>query len=112
MLTQMLLFLILSILIVLGIIELAELFIKWSYIPISNFNREKIFIIPLSGHHENIEYIVRSIIFTHTTQLSNCKFRIICIDLGLDSETKTICNILSRDFNCIDIISSKSKNLH
>ena len=110
--THILLILILSALIILGIIELAELLIKWSHIPISNFSKEKTFIIPLSGHHENIEYIVRSIIFTYTTQLSSCKFRIICVDLGLDNETKTICNILSRDFDCLDVVNSKSKNLH
>ena len=109
---QVLFYIILGILIFLGIIEIIELFIKWSHLPLNYFNKEKVFLIPLKGHHENIEYIIRSIIFTYTTQFSKCKFRIICIDLSSDPETKKICSILSRDYNFIHIISSKSESLH
>ncbi len=102
--TQILLCFTLSILIILGIIEFSEFFIKWSYLPVTNFDKERVFLIPLRGHQENIEYIIRSIAFTYNTQFSNCKFRIVCIDLGSDSETKKICSILSRDYNFIYIL--------
>jgi len=103
--TPALIYFIIGIFIVSGIVQLSELFIKWSFIPINHFNKEKIFLLPIYKHQENIEYIIRSIIFTYTTQLSNCKFRIICVDLGSDTETKKICSILSRDYSCVHIVN-------
>ncbi len=55
-------------------------------------NSNIISIIPLSGHVENAEYLIRSSLIEHKN--SN-KSSIILIDLGMDNETKEICRIMA-----------------
>lgn len=91
-----------------GIVDLVVTLVNLSHLPSSN-QEEKVFILPLEGHLENLEYIIRSIVLYSSPK---CKISIICVDLGLDFETKKICSLLSQDFSCLKIINSKSEIPH
>ncbi len=92
-----------------GIVELVVTLINFCHLPSSSSQEEKVFILPLEGHLENLEYIIRSIVLYSSHK---CKISIICVDLGLDLETKKICSLLSQDFSCLKIVNSKSEIHH
>lgn len=93
------------ILAILGLADIINTFCKWIFKnKISNL-ASKTLILPLIGHYENIEYIIRSILYYYSNELPKYKIDIICVDLGLDMETKKICNILSRDYNCLHMVN-------
>lgn len=91
----------LSILIALGLSELLRFLEK--KVTTNKFSNI-ISIVPLKGHIENAEYIVRSLM----TENRDANTRnIIIIDLGLDRETKEICNILCNQNPDIHLCAKK-----
>ena len=104
---------ILGILALFGIADILMVLSKQSYLPAKCFHREeKVYVLPLQGKQENIEYIIRSIISNQNSYFSKCKLKIFCLDLNADEETKKICNLLARDYDFIKLISLKSKIHH
>lgn len=58
-------------------------------------------IIPIYGHHEDIEYLTRSI-SERSSRCSKAHLKIILLDCGLDKETLELCNtICDNDENII-----------
>lgn len=93
-----------TILAILGLIDIINTFSRWIFENnISNLD-SKTLVLPLMGQYENIEYTIRSILSYYSTEFPKCNLNIICLDLGLDLETKKICNILSRDYNCVHTV--------
>lgn len=104
---------ILGILALFGITDILVALSKQSYLPAKCFHREeKVYVLPLQGKQENIEYIIRSIISNQNSYFSKCKLKIFCLDLNADEETKKICNLLARDYDFIKLINLKSKIHH
>lgn len=66
-------------------------------------NSHIISIIPLNGHVENVEYIIRSAIAEIDIKKSYNKSNIILINVNIDSETKKICELMCSKFPCITI---------
>ncbi len=100
-----LILLFLMFLLALGITELLRNFASWIHTPMITAGEEKILVLPLEGHQENIEYIIRSIIFDYSVHFPKCKLKIICLNLGVDGETQKICNLLSKDFSCVHTLN-------
>jgi len=66
------------------------------------------FIITSRGKDEQIEYIIRSLVFKAGFLNAVCKSPcIIIIDQGMDDETKKICEILNNEMGCIKVCQSK-----
>lgn len=103
---------ILFLLVFIGIIDLIKILME--KIIISNFSKPKFhFFILLKGHIENIEYIVRSIIYSHKNNfLKSNDISIIFLNFGIDKETEKICKLLLNDYKYIKILNIKSKSHH
>lgn len=92
-------------LLILGFIDLIKTILK--RIMFKNFQSKKAPIkevkIPIYGHCENIEFIVRKIIFKYTWLLEYPNLRITIINNGADSETLRICKHLAKTTAVLDI---------
>ena len=56
---------------------------------------------PMSGHCEDAEFILRSA--ARKTQLSGFGSRIICVDAGMDRETRRVCELVCREYRFMKI---------
>ena len=82
----------LTVLSIIGLIELFKLTVVNSLN--SQKNKNNILIIPISGHREEAEILLRDAIFQTKWLSKNDHKKVICLDLGMDDETKKICNII------------------
>jgi hypothetical protein len=65
------------------------------------------FLVASRGNDEQIEYIMRSLVFRAGVLNAVCKTPcIVIIDQGMNDETKKICDILSKEMGCIEICKS------
>lgn len=62
--------------------------------------------IPIYGHCENIEFIIRKIIFKYTWLTEFSDLKIMIIDNGADSETLKICENLARTTSVLNVTKS------
>lgn len=91
------LFIILSIF---GLVNIVRKIIMWL---LKYDDGEIITVIPIKGHCENIEYRIRCAY--ERASWSSENHRIICLDKGMDDETRILCNKICDRFG-IEIISS------
>lgn len=89
---------------VVGLIEIFKV-ISVSFFNTKNIDGSAIFLIPIYGHDEEIEMILRN-------AMSNAKWfsnmgnrRIVCLDLGMDEETRQICEIISEEHTLVEVYS-------
>jgi hypothetical protein len=65
------------------------------------------FLVASRGNDEQIEYIIRSLVFKAGFLNTVCKTPyIVIIDQGMNDESKKICDILSKEMGCINICKS------
>ena len=98
-------------LVLVGLIDLAKILIDKIVIPDFS-HKEKRFFILIQGHIENLEYIVRSIIYNHKNNFSKFHVSIIVLNFGIDEETKKICKLLLKNYEYIKILDVKPKIHH
>lgn len=91
------LFIILSIL---GLVSIVKKIIMWL---LKYDDGEIITVIPIKGHCENIEYRIRCAYEKANWSVANS--RVICLDKGMDKETREICQKVCERFG-IEIINS------
>lgn len=91
------LFIILSIL---GLVSIVKKIIMWL---LKYDDGEIITVIPIKGHCENIEYRIRCAY--ERANWSSENHHIICLDKGMDDETRRLCSKICDRFG-IEIISS------
>lgn len=90
-------FIILSII---GLVSVVRKIIMW----LLKYDEDEIItVIPIKGHCENVEYRIRCAY--ERANWSSENHRIICLDKGMDNETRTICNKVCDRFG-IEIINS------
>ena len=92
-------------LIVFGAVILFEALKAKVYRPKYDFQGEKTIFLRLKGHQEDLEYTMRRIIHDLKNENSSCE--IICMDFGLDSETRKVCELFSRDFHFVKFVDFK-----
>lgn len=85
--------------------NLFESILKWVYNIKTQNDVSKIKTIIIKGDQENIEYIVRGILFIYSLNFENCNLCIVYYNLSVDNETKKICNIISRNFDYVKFIN-------
>lgn len=62
-------------------------------------------IIPIGGHKEDIEFILREAV--NKVRWKNENHEIICVDKGMDEETQKICKLMSKDYNFVHLEENK-----
>lgn len=88
---------------ILGFVDLAKIILK--SIMFKNRKRStKEVKIPIYGHCENIEFIIRKIIFKYTWLIERPNLKITIINNGADGETLKICKYLAKTIAGLDII--------
>ncbi len=63
-------------------------------------------VIPVQGHMEKAEYILRSAVF----ELEGIRHHDVCVivvDKGADEETRQVCSLMSKEFSCISVCDEK-----
>lgn len=56
-------------------------------------------VITVEGHREDIEFILREAI--NKSKWKNENNEIVCLDHGMDEETKKICKLICKDYNFV-----------
>lgn len=76
----------------------------------SELNKNIITLLPIYGHVEDIEMLLRSAKYDEINFDSKNNRHIMCLDLGMDDETRRICEIFSQENENIDLCSLKEFN--
>lgn len=84
-----------------GLIEIFHLISLTLFKSRNNMN--SIIVLPMHGHSEDAEYMLRSMVSRVSWINGSDTKRIICLDIGMDDETKQICDIFSKEYDYIDI---------
>ena len=66
-------------------------------------NTDSLTVIPMHGHNEEAEYVLRNTISNVSWVKGSGTKRIICLDVGMDEETRQICDILSNEYDYVDV---------
>ena len=91
-------------LISLSIVGLVEIFHIISLAAFKTKKNYNIFlVVPMKGHNEEAELTLRNAISKVKWFSFNKTKKIICLDLGMDEETRQICNIFCYEYNFIKI---------
>ena len=85
---------------ILGLVSIVRKIIMWL---LKYDDGEIITVIPIKGHCENIEYRIRCAY--ERANWSSENHRIICLDKGMDDETRILCNKICDRFGIEIIIS-------
>lgn len=94
---------------IVGIIEVFKV-ISFSFFNKKDNNGEIIIVIPFNGHNEDAEMILRNAISDAKWLSSMSNRKIVCLDLGMDNETKKICEIISEEQDLVEIYSPEEFN--
>lgn len=101
-----------AILLIILILIILKIFIK-NLVNASNYTEnpaDSVFI-SLKGHKDDIEFMLRNAV--NDIKWKNKNKNIVCLDYGMDSETKKICSLMCKDYEFIylkDKTSQKSND--
>ena len=96
------LFLIFSIiLVILGFVDLIRS-LTFLFLKIRGCSTN-IIVIPIRGHNERAEFLLRSAAAKVKWMSTIEKFHLICLDCGMDEETKKICSLICDDYDFMDL---------
>ncbi|MDR0404580.1 MAG: hypothetical protein LBH37_02105 [Oscillospiraceae bacterium] len=65
-----------------------------------------IILVPISGHNEKAEFLLRSAVAKLKWLGTIGKQRIICVDNGMDQQTRKICEIIKQEYEFVEICFS------
>lgn len=86
---------------IMGLVETCRLLLLWLLRP--EKMEEAALVVPLTGHVEDAEYILRSAAQSFQWDRTRCPKRLLCVDGGMDPETKEICLHLQRELPFLEI---------
>ncbi len=94
----------------LAVVGLIEIFRAVSLVFLDKKN-STIMLIPVCGHVEDIEMVLRNAMSSAQWLGSRSAQRIICLDLGVDGETRGICEIFRDEYELIELYSLEEFNV-
>ncbi len=95
---------------VFGVIEVLRI-ISMSFLNRTGSKEDFILLVPVRGHDEAIEMTLRSLVANASCFGGEEKSqRVICLDLGMDTETQKICEIFSEEYEFIELHSVQTFN--
>lgn len=86
---------------IMGLVETCRLLLLWLLRP--EKMEEAALVVPLTGHVEDAEYLLRSAAQSFQWDRTRCPKRLLCVDGGMDQETKEICLHLQRELPFLEI---------
>lgn len=86
---------------IMGLVETCRLLLLWLLRP--EKMEEVALVLPLTGHVEDAEYLLRSAAQSFQWDRTRCPKRLLCVDGGMDQETKEICLHLQRELPFLEI---------
>lgn len=86
---------------VMGLIETCRLLLMWLLRP--EKIADSILVIPMCGHVEDAEYLLRGAAESIRWEKHKRPRRFICVDGGMDRETKEICKHLQKELPFLEI---------
>lgn len=86
---------------VMGLVETCRLLLLWLLRP--EKMEEAALVVPLTGHVEDAEYLLRSAAQSFQWDRTRCPKRLLCVDGGMDQETREICLHLQRELSFLEI---------
>ena len=86
---------------IMGLVETCRLLLLWLLRP--EKMEEAALVVPLTGHVEDAEYLLRSAAQSFQWDRTRCPKRLLCVDGGMDQETKEICLHLQRELSFLEI---------
>lgn len=87
------------------ILTFIEIFIVMSASTLNTNEKLSIMLIPINGHNEQAEFILMNTIINLRFFKSYKDTIIVCLDLGMDKETRQICNIISSKYNYVYVLT-------
>jgi len=92
---------IIALFVIIGLTEFCRTLIMWLYKP---RHAEKItIIVPIEGHEEEAELILKSAVEKMRWMGGQGKKQLICVDCGMDDETREICTIICNRYPFVEI---------
>ena len=89
-------------LMVLGLIEIIKSIIIRITSP-KNYMENSTIVIPVKQHNEEIEFLLRRAIYKVLWDNPRKNTNIICLDCGMDYETRKICELMCKDYEFIKL---------
>lgn len=86
---------------IMGLVETCRLLLLWLLRP--EKMEEAALVVPLTGHVEDAEYLLRSAAQSFQWDRTRCPKRLLCVDGGMDQDTKEICLHLQRELPFLEI---------
>ncbi len=86
---------------IMGLVETCRLLLLWLLRP--EKMEEAALVVPLTGHVEDAEYLLRSAAQSFQWDRTRCPKRLLCVDGGMDQETREICLHLQRELSFLEI---------
>ncbi len=86
---------------IMGLVETCRLLLLWLLRP--EKMEEAALVVPLTGHVEDAEYLLRSAAQSFQWDRTRCPKRLLCVDGGMDQETREICLHLQRELPFLEI---------
>lgn len=87
-------------LIIIGIVEIVEIIARTI---IRTRKDTSIMVLPIKGHSEDVEYLLRSAAVKVKYMRGLNKPKVICLDCGMDEETRKICTLISNDYKFMEV---------
>lgn len=88
-------------LLIIGTVEIARILIL-SFLNVKN-KSDAVIVIPIREHDEEAELLLRSAVTRARWLEFNMNQNIICLDCGMDSETRRICQTICEDYEFMRI---------
>lgn len=86
---------------ILGLVEVCRVITLW--ILRTKEENDAMMIVPIRGHNEEAELLLRSAAARAKWTGGSRLQRVICLDCGMDEETRVVCETLSQDFTFIEL---------
>lgn len=97
-------------LIIIGVTDLIRFVVLSSLKSKDTFDSTTV--IPIKGHDEQAEFSLRSAAAKIKWSYSAGDQRLICLDCGMDEETKKICELICSDYEFMDLKKSDEPEAH
>ena len=97
---------ILVLFVIIGLTEFCRILIMWLYRP---KHSEKItIVVSIHGHQEDAEFILRSAVEKVRWMGGPEQKQLICVDCGMDDETRKICQMISNQYSFVEICNAQN----
>ena len=90
------------VLVILGLVEVVRLITLMIFR--TKKDRNVMMVVPICGHSDEVEFLIRSA--AARIQWMGAGYqRILCVDCGMDEETRKICRMIQKDYPFIEFCS-------